>query len=102
MCIRDRLPAHEDHDRSYPGYDEYRYNLAEIGHNPYAVSYTHLDVYKRQGPDDQRDIFERLCDFYNGYDPSIGVQMTLSSSHKEMCIRDRSEGQSTGWNRFTA
>lgn len=35
------------------------------------------------GPDDQRDIFERLCDFYNGYDPSIGVQMTLSSRHED-------------------
>lgn len=35
------------------------------------------------GPDDQRDIFERLCDFYNGYDPSIGVQMTLSSLHED-------------------
>ena len=34
-------------------------------------------------PDDQRDIFERLCDFYNGYDPSIGVQMTLSSRHED-------------------
>lgn len=33
--------------------------------------------------DDQRDIFERLCDFYNGYDPSIGVQMTLSSRHED-------------------
>lgn len=35
------------------------------------------------GPDDQWDIFERLCDFYNGYDPSIGVQMTLSSRHED-------------------
>ena len=38
--------------------------------------------YRLAGPEDQRSIFESLCDFYNGYDPSIGVQMTLSSSHK--------------------
>ncbi len=25
--------------------------------------------YRLAGPDDQRSIFERLCDFYNGYDP---------------------------------
>ena len=34
--------------------------------------------YRLASPEDQRDIFEHLCDFYNGYDPSIGVQMTLS------------------------
>ena len=85
-----------------------------------SVSYTHLDVYKRQvqdsipfrnmfpdglcrleggafsktiafedvnyrlaSPEDQRDIFEHLCDFYNGYDPTIGVQMSLSSRYVE-------------------
>ena len=31
------------------------------------------------GAVDQRSIFESLCDFYNGYDPSIGVQITLDS-----------------------
>ena len=31
----------------------------------------------------QRDIFEHLCDFYNGYDPTIGVQMSLSSRYVE-------------------
>ena len=46
-----------------------------------TIAYTDVS-YRLAGPDDQRDIFERLCDFYNGYDPSIGVQMTLSSSHK--------------------
>ena len=40
MCIR---------DRNYPGYDEYLIEKeGEIGHNTHAVSYTHLDVYKRQ------------------------------------------------------
>ena len=66
-------------ESTHPGYDEYRYSVDEIGHNPYElasylsakyhvyfreqvqdelreifeaqyepVSYTHLDVYKRQ------------------------------------------------------
>ena len=35
--------------------------------------------YRLAGPEDQRSIFESLCDFYNGYDPSIGVQVTLNS-----------------------
>ena len=39
--------------------------------------------YRLASPEDQRDIFEHLCDFYNGYDPSIGVQMTLSSRYVE-------------------
>ena len=60
MCIRDR-GVDEDYtalenelaqtvaniESTHPGYDEYRYSVDEIGHNP--VSYTHLDVYKRQG-----------------------------------------------------
>lgn len=37
--------------------------------------------YRLASPDDQRDIFEHLCDFYNGYDPSIGVQISLSSRY---------------------
>ncbi len=39
--------------------------------------------YRLASPEDQRDIFEHLCDFYNGYDPTIGVQMTLSSRYVE-------------------
>ena len=39
--------------------------------------------YRLAGPDDQRDIFERLCDFYNGYDPTIGVQITLSNRYAD-------------------
>ena len=51
------------------------------GHFSKTIAYADVS-YRLAGPDDQRDIFERLCDFYNGYDPSIGVQMTLSSRHK--------------------
>lgn len=39
--------------------------------------------YRLAGADDQRDIFEHLCDFYNGYDPSIGVQISLSSRYAD-------------------
>lgn len=39
--------------------------------------------YRLAGADDQRDIFEHLCDFYNGYDPSIGVQVSLSSRYAD-------------------
>lgn len=35
--------------------------------------------YRLAGSEDQRSIFESLCDFYNGYDPTIGVQVTLDS-----------------------
>ena len=35
--------------------------------------------YRLAGPEDQQSIFESLCDFYNGYDPSIGVQVSLDS-----------------------
>ena len=36
--------------------------------------------YRLAGPEDQRSIFESLCDFYNGYDPSIGVQVSLDAA----------------------
>ena len=39
--------------------------------------------YRLASPEDQRDIFEHLCDFYNGYDPTIGVQVSLSSRYVE-------------------
>ena len=35
--------------------------------------------YRLAGSEDQRSIFESLCDFYNGYNPSVGVQVTLDS-----------------------
>ena len=57
--------------------------LCRMDERHFSKTIAYADVsYRLAGPDDQRDIFERLCDFYNGYDPSIGVQMTLSSSHK--------------------
>ena len=52
--------------------------LCRLDDRHFSKTIAYADVsYRLAGPDDQRDIFERLCDFYNGYDPSIGVQMTL-------------------------
>ena len=57
--------------------------LCRLDDRHFSKTIAYADIsYRLAGPEDQRDIFERLCDFYNGYDPSIGVQMTLSSSHK--------------------
>ena len=58
--------------------------LCRLDDRHFSKTIAYADVsYRLAGPDDQRDIFERLCDFYNGYDPSIGVQMTLSSRHED-------------------
>ena len=43
MCIRDSLPSEEE-----VRIGDYKV-LVTHGHGYYAVSYTHLDVYKRQG-----------------------------------------------------
>ena len=58
--------------------------LCRLDDGTYSKTIAYADVnYRLSSPDDQRDIFEHLCDFYNGYDPSIGVQMTLSSRYVE-------------------
>ena len=58
--------------------------LCRLDGNSFSKTIAFADVnYRLAGPEDQRDIFEHLCDFYNGYDPSIGVQMTLSSRYVE-------------------
>ena len=58
--------------------------LCRLDDRLFSKTIAYEDVnYRLAGPDDQRDIFERLCDFYNGYDPSIGVQMTLCSRHED-------------------
>ena len=68
---------------SIPFRNLYPDGLCRLDDRLFSKTIAYEDVnYRLAGPDDQRDIFERLCDFYNGYDPSIGVQMTLSSSHK--------------------
>ena len=69
---------------SIPFRNLYPDGLCRLDDRLFSKTITYEDVnYRLAGPDDQRDIFERLCDFYNGYDPSIGVQMTLSSRHED-------------------
>lgn len=65
---------------SIPFQNIYPDGLCRLDGKTFSKTIEYEDVnYRLAGPDDQRDIFERLCDFYNGYDPSIGVQMTLCS-----------------------
>lgn len=67
---------------SIPFRNLYPDGLCRLDDRLFSKTIVYEDVnYRLAGPDDQRDIFERLCDFYNGHDPSIGVQMTLSSRH---------------------
>ena len=46
--------------------------------------------YRLAGPEDQRSIFESLCDFYNGYDPSIGCEqirvLLIPNIKSKLCI----------------
>ena len=69
---------------SIPFRNLYPDGLCRLDDRLFSKTIAYEDVnYRLAGPDDQRDIFERLCDFYNDYDPSIGVQMTLSSRHED-------------------
>ena len=69
---------------SIPFRNLYPDGLCRLDDRLFSKTIAYEDVnYRLAGPDDQRDIFERLCDFYNGYDSSIGVQMTLSSRHED-------------------
>ena len=69
---------------SIPFRNLYPDGLCRLDDRLFSKTIAYEDVnYRLAGPDGQRDIFERLCDFYNGYDSSIGVQMTLSSRHED-------------------
>ena len=58
--------------------------LCRLDGGVFSKTIAYEDVnYRLAGPEDQRSIFESLCDFYNGYDPTIGVQMTVSSRYVE-------------------
>lgn len=58
--------------------------LCRLDERSYSKTIAFEDVnYRLAGPEDQRDIFENLCDFYNGYDPSIGVQISLNSRYMD-------------------
>ena len=49
--MEQELQRYLDNYESTHDYDEYHFDLDDIEHDPYAVSYTHLDVYKRQKED---------------------------------------------------
>ena len=56
MCIRDSIES------THPGYDEYRYSVDEIGHNPYELA-SYLSAkyhvyFREQVQDELREIFE--------------------------------------------
>ena len=69
---------------SIPFRNIYPDGLCRLDDGAYSKTIAFEDVnYRLAGPDDQRDIFEHLCDFYNGYDPSIGVQITLCSRYAD-------------------
>ena len=58
--------------------------LCRLDERSYSKTIAFEDVnYRLAGPEDQRDIFENLCDFYNGYDPSIDVQISLNSRYMD-------------------
>ena len=63
------------------------------------VSYTHLDVYKRQ----MRGFMSVPCDVYFTMDAKISRFLDCSlklydvPKEKQMCIRDREVGWRSGW-----
>ena len=71
--------AHTVQD-SIPFQNMFPDGLCRLEGDTFSKTIAFEDVnYRLAGPEDQRSIFESLCDFYNGYDPSIGVQVSLDS-----------------------
>lgn len=68
---------------SIPFRNLYPDGLCRLDDRLFSKTIAYEDVnYRLAGPDDQRDIFERLCDFYNGYDPSIGLVRKYTRARK--------------------
>lgn len=71
--------AHTVQD-SIPFQNMFPDGLCRLESGTFSKTIAFEDVnYRLAGPENQRSIFESLCDFYNGYDPSIGVQVSLDS-----------------------
>ena len=86
MCIRDRTHTVQD---SIPFQNMFPDGLCRLEGGTFSKTIAFEDVsYRLAGPEDQRSIFESLCDFYNGYDPSIGVQVTLDSRSEGGAVDD--------------
>ena len=60
MCIRDRLGYCLEPKKSSPHDGTFQAELLDDGS---PVSYTHLDVYKRQGVQCGRDLIRKCCEF---------------------------------------
>ena len=62
MCIRDRLTWNPN----YKGFDDWQLALREKEQREKAVSYTHLDVYKRQGSALEPQLWRPLSEVKKG------------------------------------
>lgn len=47
-------------ERTHPGYDEYRYDIAEIGHNPYELTSFLTALFQSYTMDEARAVLDRL------------------------------------------
>ncbi len=47
-------------ESTHPGYDEYRYQLDEIGHDPYQLI-SHLTAFMSSSPEDRSSLLSRNC-----------------------------------------
>ncbi|MFV0520474.1 MAG: C40 family peptidase [Lachnospirales bacterium] len=73
-------------ESDYPGYDEYRYNLAEIGHNPHALAAYLTALLQYYKADEVNDELESL----------FGLQYKLTIE-EEVEIRYRTETRTDTW-----
>ena len=56
--------------------------ICKVTEKKYSKSIAYDDInYQLAQPDDKTAIFEALCDMYNSFDASIGVQLSLISRH---------------------
>ncbi|HIV87495.1 MAG TPA: PrgI family protein [Candidatus Pygmaiobacter gallistercoris] len=66
--------------QSIPFQNMFPDGLCRLEEKIFSKTIAFADVnYRLAGPEEQQNIFESLCDFYNSYDPSIGVELTLES-----------------------
>ena len=90
MCIRDRARV-----LSWLAQEKWRLDVFNTHGKIYeasaSVSYTHLDVYKRQGSELYRNhIYVDLVDTpVDNFEEYLAQHLDLSLIHIEMCIRDR-------------
>ena len=60
----------------------YKDGVCRLAHNRYSKCIAFEDInYQLAQPDDKTAIFEALCDMYNAFDASIGVQLSLISRY---------------------